>query len=66
MTTGTIEDIRGIYKGKSIAVVASGPTARLFSNREDISIAVNGASRIFETDYFVCMDGQGMLFARRS
>lgn len=48
---------RNIHCGKSIAIVGSGPSAILYSDNHDISIGVNGASKLGpHYNYYMCGD----------
>ncbi|MCR4284741.1 MAG: hypothetical protein NUV97_01695 [archaeon] len=56
-----IQDFRGIHDGATIAILGSSPTIQLYNGREDVAIAVNGASicdtiKEYGADYFVCGD----------
>jgi hypothetical protein len=47
---------RDKYRGAEIAVLGSGPTLHLFDQKEDLAIAVNGASGVAE-DYDILLAG---------
>jgi len=48
---------KNIHKGKSIAIIGSGPSAILYDEDQDISIGVNGASRLGpHFTYYMCGD----------
>ncbi len=52
-----IEKIRNKHKDKTIAVLGSSPTLRLYRGKEDIAIACNGACQTPEKyDYFLYID----------
>jgi len=49
-----ISKLRGLYNGKSIAILGSAPTIQLYDESEDLTIAVNGALQLNKRiDYFV-------------
>ncbi len=56
------DKIRGIYQGKIIAVLGSAPSVRLYTQKEDITLGVNGASRLLNKgDFFVAFDAASHL-----
>ena len=56
----SIDKYRNIHKKSKIAILGSSPTLELYENKEDISIAVNGAplclSENYKINYFMCGD----------
>jgi hypothetical protein len=59
-----IKSLYDIYKGSTIAIVGSGPTATEFIKKEnEIAIGVNGAAKLGKLfDYFMCGDAQSSSF----
>jgi hypothetical protein len=54
-----IKSLHGIYKGATVAIVGSGPTAVEFKNQHDLSIGVNGAAKLGKRfNYFMCGDAR--------
>ena len=52
-----IRSLLGIYKGATVAIVGSGPTAVAFKHSKAVSIGVNGAAKLGKRfDYFMCGD----------
>jgi len=52
-----INKLRDMYLGKSIAVLGSAPSIKLFQRLEDIIIGVNGAGKLLQkSDYFLSAD----------
>jgi len=52
-----LNELRGIYENKSIAVLGSAPSVTLFDHLEDVAIGINGASKLLTSgDYFLSGD----------
>jgi hypothetical protein len=52
-----IQNLKDKHAGKSIAIIGSGPTARMYREKEDIAIALNGSILLDKKiDYFMAFD----------